>query len=219
MHKHFKANTSVTQLHPLTQENPSTHHFAEQTIAHLYKCPLKHVSIKKNVQNQPILTIKHYPIAHYSLTHCQDITAFIFSLSPTAGIDIEIEKPRTHLICHENFLFTQEELRYLDTLDNKNAGFHRVWTQKEAVLKSQGHSIFDAHQTQLNQEHFISTKQTHALYQHIHPLHNISYNVQTFQFEQIYLSYTLGSCVNHAISYFLIDSHLNLTPLQMRSST
>ena len=92
--------------------------------------------VLENGHGKPYL--RDYPDVHFSLSHSGDYAMCVISCFPI-GCDIQkISDARTHVARR---FFTPAEQLYLQSSDNPQAEFTRIWTRKESYVKMKGLGI------------------------------------------------------------------------------
>ena len=81
---------------------------------------------------------------HYSLSHSQNWIAVALSNSGPCGIDLEYHRARANLAQLAAHWFHPDEARQLASQSGKAqlTTFYRLWTLKEALIKSRNASVF-----------------------------------------------------------------------------
>lgn len=101
----------------------------------------KDITISSNQFGKPILFSTSLENIKFNLSHSGDTIVYAFSLFDEVGIDIEIlDTSINHLEIAENY-FTSSEIEYLKdskSMEDTVQRFFRIWTRKEALLKSIG---------------------------------------------------------------------------------
>lgn len=83
-------------------------------------------------------SIVGHPEIFFNLSHCKEAAACVLSDHPV-GIDVESIRPFKDSLAR--YTMNDEELQQIQTVENPNAAFIRLWTMKEAALKLIGTGI------------------------------------------------------------------------------
>ncbi|HEV2614925.1 MAG TPA: 4'-phosphopantetheinyl transferase superfamily protein [Gammaproteobacteria bacterium] len=116
----------------------------------------KSIIFDKTASGKPIL--KHFPNIHFNLSHSEDIALCAVSNNPV-GIDVEyLNKNMDYLSIAKRF-FNPVEYEFIKSQENFKLAFFKLWTQKEAYLKSQGKGIAGGLEVEIPKEvaitHFV----------------------------------------------------------------
>ena len=117
-------------------------------LSKLLGCNTEELIFETNSNHRP--TLKNSSL-DFNLSHSKDLV--LFALSPSlVGIDVEFMKERDYFELAQYFC-TDNELEVLKTTNLKGEYFYTLWTQKEALVKALGKSIFDIQTLQLHSEY------------------------------------------------------------------
>ena len=85
-------------------------------------------------------TLTEHAEIHFNFSHCKNAVLCAISEAPV-GVDVErIGRYREELARH---CMSEKEMQEIQTSDNREVTFTRLWTQKEALVKLQGTGITD----------------------------------------------------------------------------
>lgn len=87
-------------------------------------------------EGQPLL--KSHPSLHISITHCKTAVAVALYNQPI-GIDAESIRPYNKNLAER--VFSPEEIAEIESADNPDSLFSKLWTRKEAYVKYLGTGI------------------------------------------------------------------------------
>lgn len=87
-------------------------------------------------EGQPFL--KSHPLLHISITHCKCAVAVALHDQPI-GIDAESIRPYNKNLSER--VFSPEEIAAIESSDNPDSLFSKLWTRKEAYVKYLGTGI------------------------------------------------------------------------------
>ena len=113
-------------------------------LALLLDAPAKALTLQTTGKGKPVLANAHKSL-HFNLSHSGNYAAIAFHKTAPVGIDIErIDAAREPLRLSQRF-FSAEESLALAALEEQDRlrQFYRLWTLKEAYIKTRGDSIFD----------------------------------------------------------------------------
>jgi 4'-phosphopantetheinyl transferase len=79
----------------------------------------------------------------FNISHSHRMTAFLFSLRKSVGVDIEFIKPLKNMSGLAQHVCSPEELEEFNTLEKaqQQDSFFRLWTRKEAFIKAKGQGL------------------------------------------------------------------------------
>lgn len=80
----------------------------------------------------------------FNLSHSGDIAVYAFALDNEVGIDIEVADKRRNSLNISRSYFTDSETRSLEeigTQEEREVGFLKLWTRKEACIKCTGDGL------------------------------------------------------------------------------
>jgi 4'-phosphopantetheinyl transferase len=161
-----------------------------------------HVSFTLGAHGKPQL---QHSALQFNISHSQEWLAIAIAKMPI-GIDIENSHKATQrpwLALAKRF-FTQEEHYFLSqqTPERLSAEFYRLWTQKEAVLKTHGGGI-SAGLTQLD------------LCKAQHSLNNQTYHITYSQpLANLHCAVCLQMADPPAVNFYILNEKLEIEPLQ-----
>ena len=107
--------------------------FAKYSVSEAFSLPYGSINIALGEYGKPYVC-KHDEM-QFSLSHSENYIAFVASDEP-AGIDIEYIAKRDKRI--ENRFFTSNERAFIESSDDCDEAFYRIWTAKEAYVKYTG---------------------------------------------------------------------------------
>jgi 4'-phosphopantetheinyl transferase len=113
-----------------------------QLLAQYLAADPRKLELSTGAHGKPLL--RHHPL-HFNVSHSADCAVFAFTRAGEIGVDIERvrdDMPRQREIAAK--YFSAQEAAQLDALPERerNAGFFRCWTRKEAYIKARGDGIF-----------------------------------------------------------------------------
>lgn len=90
-----------------------------------------------------VVTLAQEPQIYFNLSHTKGMITCAFSKSKFVGIDVELTTRDINFIDFADSIFSQEESRQLKSLlkNDSRKLFFKIWTLKEAYLKSLGIGI------------------------------------------------------------------------------
>lgn len=105
---------------------------------------------------------------YYSLSHSRGMIAVVISNAGPCGIDLEYQRQRTNIAELADQWFHTSEARLLSTLtgQDRTATFYRLWTMKEAWIKTTGSSVFSGILARVHFTPALPSDHRHDLYAH-----------------------------------------------------
>lgn len=105
-------------------------------------CRPGEVSMTLGPQGKPELA-PHQHVCHFNLSHSGDLALVGVHSDSELGVDIERDRPQTDGMGLARRFFTPRETAWLAALapEERVAGFGRLWTCKEAWMKSDGRGL------------------------------------------------------------------------------
>lgn len=99
-------------------------------------------NILLNSQEKGKLYIKDSPLL-FNLAHSNNMALYAFNYDYEIGIDIEQQRSLTDLLQIAERVFSTTELDYLTTVTQAKRldAFFKLWTRKEAVIKTSGEGL------------------------------------------------------------------------------
>lgn len=85
-------------------------------------------------------SLRSYPHVHFNLSHCKRAVACAVSDKPI-GIDVECTGRYKHSLAE--YCMSPEEVQWIESGDDADVRFTKLWTQKEALVKLLGTGITD----------------------------------------------------------------------------
>ncbi len=91
---------------------------------------------------KPHLNIPAYPQLQFNLSHSSNMAVYAFTLNHPIGIDIEKVQSEYNQAVADRFFSTQENEQLLQfSAHERIAGFYRIWSRKEAIIKAIGKGL------------------------------------------------------------------------------
>ena len=81
--------------------------------------------------------LRDYPSVHFNLSHSGEMALGVFS-DREVGCDIEYVHPFDEDTA--SLVFTDDELKWIKSSENRDYAFTRLWTVKESIIKAKGGS-------------------------------------------------------------------------------
>ena len=81
--------------------------------------------------------LRDYPAVHFNVSHSGEMVNAVFS-DREIGCDIEYIRPFDEDTA--SLVFTDEELKWIKSSENRDYAFTRLWTVKESIIKARGGS-------------------------------------------------------------------------------
>ena len=108
-------------------------------LSHIYNIKEKDIVVERDSNGKPFCNTTSN--INFNISNNRNIISYIFSMDSPVGIDIENinHKLAFHDIAEIFFTFTEQE--YLKLSEDLPYDFYRIWTAKEALLKSNGIGI------------------------------------------------------------------------------
>ncbi|MGE5424769.1 MAG: 4'-phosphopantetheinyl transferase family protein [Syntrophothermus sp.] len=98
------------------------------------------IQVEKGFLGKPFLT--DFPEIHFNLSHCNGVSLIAFDLKNEIGVDVEEIKPGFDWEpVAKRFYSPAENDLIRSSGENELYTFHRLWTRKEALVKSHGSGI------------------------------------------------------------------------------
>ena len=82
--------------------------------------------------------IEGHPEIHFNLSHCKEAVACVISDQPV-GVDVESVRSFNDSLVH--YTMNEDEIREIESAEDRAVAFIRLWTKKEAALKLEGTGI------------------------------------------------------------------------------
>jgi len=134
-----RAEKFISPLH--RQRFKDAHNGLREILAKYVHQSPKEIIFTKTNSGKPLL--KHFPELHFNLSHSEDIALCAISKNPV-GIDVEYLDKKINFLDIAQRFFNNTEYDILKAITDKeklNLAFFKLWTQKEAYLKSQGKGV------------------------------------------------------------------------------
>ena len=130
---HEEQSRAAKFISPIHQERfIKAHSGLREILAKYTHQDPKAILFDKTASGKPVL--KNFPNIHFNLSHSEDIALCAISNTPV-GIDVEyLDKNIEYLNISKRFFSPAEII-------NNKLDFFKLWTQKEAYLKSQGKGL------------------------------------------------------------------------------
>ena len=81
--------------------------------------------------------LREYPNVHFNLSHSGEMANAVFS-DREIGCDIEYIRPFDEDTA--SLVFTDDEMKWITSSENRDYAFTRLWTVKESIIKAKGGS-------------------------------------------------------------------------------
>ena len=83
----------------------------------------------------------HEKALEFNVSHSNDLVAYIFHPSSRVGIDLEYIRPMPDMDDFARQFFSPRESAFINSLDQKQDAFFKIWTCKEAFFKASGEGL------------------------------------------------------------------------------
>ena len=152
-----RAEKFISPVH--RQRFKDTHNGLREILAkYVHQFP-QEIIFDKTHSGKPVL--KDFPELHFNLSHSEDIALCAISHNPV-GIDVEYLDKEINFLDIAKRFFNKSEYEILKTISDREKlkpAFFKLWTQKEAYLKSQGKGVSAGLEIEIPKEfsleHFI----------------------------------------------------------------
>lgn len=104
------------------------------------------LSFKKNYSGKPYLDLPEYEHIKFNYSHSGDFIIYAITKDSEIGVDIEFVKEIPDMNALVENYFSSEEINVFKSMNNRNDQinfFYKVWTRKEALVKSLGTGLND----------------------------------------------------------------------------
>jgi 4'-phosphopantetheinyl transferase len=113
-------------------------------LANYLKLPAETIRFVVNEYGKPeVVPEQNHQGLQFNLSHSHRMTAFLFTLGKSVGIDIEFMKPLKNIPGLAQHVCSPEELEEFNALQSaqQHDSFFRLWTRKEAFIKAKGQGL------------------------------------------------------------------------------
>lgn len=101
------------------------------------------ITFAKNKYGKPSLSSNlNEKNISFNISHSNEKLLIAVTLKNDIGIDLEYTSDNRKVFDISSQVFTSQELKLLESVNNKVDMFYRIWTRKEAFLKASGYGMF-----------------------------------------------------------------------------